>query len=1141
MKFHGGRLLVFVVAAVLTPISLWAQSSQGRIVGSVSDQSGAMVGGANVTIRNTASGVSYKQVSNAAGEYVSPPLEPGTYTVSAESAGFKKAESTPVLLEVAREIRVDLRLQPGAVTETVQVTAEGSLVDTTDSTLNGVISNKAINELPLQGRDFQNLLPLHPGVQRTPGGGFHSVNSNGNRPDDNNFFIDGADDNDVYYGETVVNDAGIAGTPASILPLDSIQELNTQEGPNAEYGVKPGVVMNLGLKSGTNAIHGSAYYFGRNSALDARNYFNSPPSPVSPLILHEFGASIGGPIKKDKWFYFVNYEGIRDKVGNPGVYDSPVTTSLQSRAGLLPSGTVPEDYSILDAQNAAGCPSAPTCNPLSFKLSNLFLFNPGFTMLPSDPAAINFDFVNTNRGDNLVLKTDYHLNDRNTLAARFIYSNTDLVEADIVAIRPEWLSTASPRTQVFGADWTSTPSPLWINNLHFSYNRFFESIEPLDHNVNPTTYGINTGVTDSRLFGFPSINPSEAISNSMGGNRGWPLDTTPTQTENFSDTVSYSRGKNNIRFGGEFRRGAVNYLRAGYGRGRVIFDTLEDFVAGNPLEWLFLYGDAARNVSMKSFGLFLQDNYRIRPRLTLNLGLRYDVTFPIKDTHNQLANYVPSAGIVQVGGGISSPYPTRYNNVSPRLGLAWDVFGTGKTVVRAAGGLIFEQPSIRTFMFNGGGLNLNPTGIAKFDLNGNEIQPNGNINSFLVDSVNVDPSDPTALHWVDSNTQVFPAAAGQACTPTAQCNVFAVNQRLKTPYVANWNLNIQQLLTPNTVLQIAYVGNRGIDLYSVTDLNQVNPEFDDGSHTIGRPLTTSCPVTPNGGQGLGGPCYPYIGYLDFLSNYANSIYHSLQVTLTKRYSNGLYLLAGYTYAHAIDTSTSNTAGVPQNSLNYAGDRGNGDFDIRNRFTLSAAYDLPSKKTKWQMLEGWQLTTIATLEGGEPYTLFDGEDDISETGEFNDRWNIVGSPKNIHWSPSTPLPYFSADSNPACAATATTPALLDSLQFNGCYVQNGTLIVPPAFGTFGNMGRNIFRGPDFRNWDFGLSKIWRLNERVKLQVRGEVFNLLNHPNFDVFSMNTDLFHLAVGTVAFTPDLGEAANPVLGSGGSRHIQLGAKFIW
>src|ERR1035438_2828623 len=328
---HAVALVLLMLSAL--EVSLVGQTSQGRILGTVVDSSGAVVPQAKVTITNTGTRVSRNLVTTSAGDYTAPNLDPGAYVVSVEATGFKKTVSTPLLLEVSREVRVDLKLQPGAATETMTVTAEGALADTTDTTLNGVLSNKAVNDLPVQGRDFQNLLELHPGVQRTPGGGFHSVTSNGNRPDDNNFFIDGADDNDAYYGETVVNDAGISGTPASFLPLDAIQEFNTQESSSSDYGVKPGVVMNIGIKSGTNNVHGTAYYFHRNAAFDARNYFDPAPSPVSALLMHEFGASLGGPIKRDKWFYFFNYEGIRDKVGNPGLTDSPVTVSLASQLG----------------------------------------------------------------------------------------------------------------------------------------------------------------------------------------------------------------------------------------------------------------------------------------------------------------------------------------------------------------------------------------------------------------------------------------------------------------------------------------------------------------------------------------------------------------------------------------------------------------------------------------------------------------------------------------------------------------------------------------------------------------------------------------------------------------------------------------
>lgn len=1171
------RLAAIVLFALVG--ALCAQTYQGRILGLVTDPSGAVVTAAKVTIRNVDTGVERNLVTNPVGEYGASDLNPGTYTVTVEAAGFKQAQSTIVALEVARDIRVNLRLQPGAQSERVEVTAQETLVDTTDNTLNGVLQNKAINELPLEGRDFQNLLPLHPGVQRTPGGGFQSITSNGNRPDDNNYFIDGATDNDVYYGESVVNEAAIQGTPASFLPLDAIQEFNTQESPSAEYGFKPGVVMNLALKSGTNDLHGSAYYFTRNSAVDARNYFDVAPGPVSALIMHQFGASLGGPIKKDKWFYFLNYEGIRDKVGNPGVYDSPVTVSLAARANELPPGSVPANYSMVDA--VAACQAAGNCNPLSLKLAQLFLPNPGFTLKQSDPAAINFDFNNTNRGDNLIAKTDYHLNDHHVFSARYFYSNSDLAEEDIIALRPQWLSTTRPITQVFGVNWVWTPNSRWTNEARFSYDSFNEALFPLDHTVNPTAYGINTGVTDPTLFGFPRINPGTDNFDYMGGNSGWPLETTPSATYSWSDTLSCTTGRHSLRMGGEFRYGDVSYYRATEGRGRVDFSDLTDFVTGTAHKWEKLYGDPKRDVSMKSLGLFAQDAFRLRPGLTLNLGLRWDVTYPIKDSRNLLANYVPTlangqpGGVVQVGDGIRTPYDTSYKGVSPRAGFAWDVFGKGRTVVRGGAGVIFEQPSIRTFLFSGGGLNLNPTAGSLGVTPGN-----GTINAFLQDS-----RDVSLINWSLAGP-VFPSESqsGSSCSLTTQCFIFAVNPHLGTPYVENWNLNIQQAFSADSLLQVAYVGNHGVDLYSITDPNQVNPNSPlenpltgcDYCEAAGRPLNENCSVA-NGGLGLGGPCFPYIGFMQLLTNKANSIYHSLQVTFTKRYSHGLYLLAGYTYAHAIDTATSNTAGVPQNSSDYNAERGNGDFDIRNRFTVSLAYDLPSRKSPLQLLQGWQVASIVTLEGSEPYTLGDFSDDVSLTGELADRWDISGSPGNIHWSPTAPLPFidasqFTADPVSGNVTGGTTPAAqkcfaaamaaggqaaanqlngnapfanlagFSSLSNPGCYVSGDTVITPPAPGTFGNMGRNIFRGPPFREWDFSVSKIWKLNERVRMQFRGEFFNILNHPNFDLFSLNNDVsVPSAVGTAIFTPDLGFASNPVLGTGGSRHIQIGAKILW
>jgi hypothetical protein len=1112
----------------LSHLTMVQAQTQGRISGRAVDSTGAVIVKAQVTIENRATHVKRVLETNASGDYVAPGIEAGMYTISVEAPNFRKVVRDSVQVEVAKDLRVDFELPPGTASEVLEVKEEAPLVDATTSTLQGVLANKAINELPLQGRDFQNLLELHPGVQRDPGGGFHSVTSNGLRPDDNNYILDGANDNDAYYGETVVNDAGISGTPASTLPLDAIQEFNTQEHPQADFGIKPGVVVNIGIKSGTDAIHGTGYYFHRNAAIDARNYFNPSPQPVAALIFHDFGGSVGGPIVKGKWFYFANYEGVRDKVGNPFNVFTPVTVSLATPGN--PGGD--PFSSIVDAINARDCVNTPSnCNQLSLNLIKYFPNNPGFTADPFDPTIINFNFNSQNRADNLVFKSDYHADDHHTFSGRYIYANSNQIEEDASPVRPEWLSHAAPITQVMGFDWTWTPNSRWVNTARFSYNSFDETIAPLDANVNPTDYGLNTGITDPKLFGFPRINPSTSYFNYLGGNSSWPLATSPSRTQNYSDSASYTAGKHAIRFGGNFSDGGVNYLRAGYGRGRIDFHYLDDFLAGNVRSWRLLYGDSARDVSMKSFGLFLQDDFRATRRLSLNLGLRYDVTRPIKDSQNRLANYIPSKGIVQVGFGISEPYKTNWANFSPRVGMAWDVYGTGKTILRSGFGIIYVQPSIRTFMFNGGGLNLNPSAL---------IQPgaNGNISSFLLTG-----ADPSLINW-STTGPIFPVndTTLNTCDATSPCSMFAVDPNLKTPYVMSWNVNLQQALSPRTVLQLGYVANRGQRLYSTVDINQVDPAIDDGGEQLGRPLTASC-------NGIGSaPCYPYLSFLNFLGNQSTSNFNSLQATLTHNYSHGLYLLAGYTFGHAIDTagSTSNLSFVPQNSFDIAAEKASGDYDIRHRITLSATYDLPSRKSWGQLFEGWQVTSIVNWQTGQPVIVYDNSNDLTGTGEGpgnanNDRWNIKGDPNNLKWSRNAPIPFFDP-SSAVCQSVATNQALQDALDYaGGCYSQNGTTLFPNAFYTFGNMGRNILRGPGFLNWDASLSKVWKLGERVNMQFRGEMFNVANHANFANGSVGGDLTSPdSFGRASATPDV-QKANPVIGSGGSRHIQLGVKLIW
>ncbi|MBS1803668.1 MAG: TonB-dependent receptor [Acidobacteria bacterium] len=1113
---------------------LFGQSQQGRIAGRVTDSTGAVIPDAKVTVTDIATGTGRELRTNGAGDYFAPDLSAGVYSVTVEMTGFQKFVRTNIRLEVASNVQIDFRLQPGQVSESIQVTGE-PLVDTMSDTLGGTLSNRAINELPLQGRDIQNLLALRPGVQRSPGGGLLSVTSNGNRSEDNNFIVDGVDNNDPYYGDTVFNGVGVQGTPATHLPLDAIQEFNTEENQGADYGWKPGVVVNVGLKGGTNQFHGTSYYFHRNVALDARNYFNEKPQPISALLLHQFGASAGGPIIRDKWFIFGVYEGVRHKVGNPFETATPLTTSLLAQGK---SSSYALEYSLPDA--IADCTAANTCNPLSLQIAKLFPTNPGNAAAiaaSESPAGINLDLKNLNREDNFLVKSDFNLTKNQVISGRWVYGNSDQTEEDGIVMRPEFLSLANTKSTVAGLNWTWTPSSSWINQAAFGFNNMWQAISTADHNVDVAkVYGINTGITDPKLGGLPCMVFTDF--DDLGGSCGWPLETTPNYNYQFTDNVSWSHGAHQIRFGGEIRRGGTDNYRASYGRGRIRFRSLTDFVTGNVRDGSLTQGDPTRHVTLNGYAGFIRDDWRVSQRLSLNLGLRYDVQMPIKEEHNLIANFIPDKGLVQVGKGIDSPYDTQWSNFSPRFGMAWDVHGTGKTVFRAGTALIYEVPPIRMFI-NGSGLNTNPTGAIGVDT--------GNIDVF---NRTISKSQ---INWTSAGP-VFDltSPASSTCDADSTCDILGVLPDLKTPRVLSWNANIQQQLSRTTVLQIAYVAQKGIDLYSHRDINQVDPILDDGSEQFGRPFTYNCPVSEGGG-GRGGPCFPWIEYAAMTENLGKSRYDGLQVTLTQKSWKGLDFLAGYTWAHALDNGTSNlSSDAPQDAFNYDANWGNGDADIRNRFTMALTYNLPERRAPLGLLKGWQFTSIVTEQTGLPYDPYDGSNDISATFTYGyERWNFAGnagdmkaSTKGIPYFPDTSFgPDAVGDDSPGGVtnnAQCLANASLSQLESYGCYQMGSAVMTPPEPLTFGNMRRNILHAPAFQNWDTSVTKLVKFNDRVSMQLRSEFFNILNHPNFYASSATSRVAGGTVGQLVFTPDVYQA-NPVVGSGGSRHIQLGLKVIW
>jgi len=1117
-----------------------AQTQEGRILGTVTDQSGGFIKGAQITIINVNTGVTRKLETNEAGDYVAPNLAPGAYKLTVEATGFKKVERTGIQLEVAKDIRLDVTLQPGSLTETVQVTEQLPLVETTNDTLGGTFANQSINDLPLNGRDFQNLVVLRPGVQRSTGGGFLSISSNGNRPEDNNFIFDGVDNNDPYYGTTVVNAEGVQGTPGSILPIDAIQEFNAQENPPAEYGWKPGAIVNLGIKSGTNDVHGTAYLFERNNAFDARNYFNPAidpntglPSAQKAVRQHQFGGSIGGPIVKNKTFIFGAYEGLRALVGNSEEVNSPATVT--AGATPSPSMSIPDAIANLQANDI-------TVSQLSLNLIPLFPTNTNTSGL------LNVSLPNKNRNDNFIIKADHHINEKHSLSGRYFMGDSLQTERDIPVLRPEWESESQLRAQVVGVNYTWIPSATWVNEARFGYNRFWQSILTADHNSDPATvYGINTGVTNPADFGMTEIAISGFLS--LGGNHGWPLLTTPNATYQFLDNVSYTRGRHTIRFGGEFRHGGSNNQRDRYGKGRIQFrgdcaydgsSPLEDFFAGCPGRGRIFVGNSIRHVTINSFGGFVQDDWHVSQHLTVNLGVRYDLNGVIHEDNNNLANFIPydaqghysttaALGIMQVGKGIDAPYRGDHNNFSPRLGLSWDPWGRGKTVIRAGGGITYEIPHLSVFLGQNGVNNASTAGINVIPTAASTGIPGAN-GTIAASAVNVSGS---SLNWSLAGP-VFDTSINCSATP---CDILAADRNLRTPYVLTWNVNIQQALTSSTSLQVGYVGNRGVKLYSVRDINQVDPN---------SPAEILCDHCEQDGRPFNA-LFPYLGFINFLGNDYTSIYHGLQATLTQRAWKGLNFVGGYTWSHAIDSVSLNRAQQPQDSTRPGLERASGDNDIRHRLTLALTYELPGRSGYAHLLEGWQINSILTVQTGAPWNLDDGfqnGNDISFTGEFSDRWNIIGDPANI--KPSfTGVPYFDfqtpATQNSACLAAASTPALQATLFTFGCYASGSTVIIPPAFGTFGTASRNPFRGPRLDNLDFSIVKTTKLNERVSLQLRAEFFNALNHPHF----MNPNTLGYVdpsdpstFGVIAATPDVA-SANPVIGTGGPRNIQLGLKF--
>jgi len=1154
-KFWG-----VVSAAFLICFSLSAQINTGRILGTVTDQTGGVIAGAAVVVTNTETGVARNLVTDGAGEYDAPNLNPGKYSVRVSNAGFEAFERQNIELEVGKDDRIDAQLTPGQVTQTVTVSETTPLLDTTSATVTGTINTESIVDIPLNGRNYQNLLQLRPGVTTKPGGGTLTTSTNGLRPEDNNYYVEGLDNDEPFTGQSIINSTLPVGDAATFVPIDAIQEVNVQTNSPAEFGKRPGAVINVGLKSGTNAIHGSAFAFGRSDKFDSAEYAFPGPAPKSPAELEQWGGTVGGPIIKDKLFYFGAFE--RQTYNISGNYPVIAPTAT----GSDPS------QSIFAAENDL-VNHGIALNPLSLKLLPLFGTN------NTNSVNQNFGFPNVVSIYNILGKIDYHLSDHHTLAGSYFLGNGTALAESITnpgLTQPQFRDNAKLRAQFVTLSWTWTPNSTWVNDLRFGWNQHQRIDHVDDINTPLSTYGINTGVTDPLLGGFPTIQV-RAFSQ-LGGDQNLPKDYGPSKDYDVVDHVSFLRGKHAFKFGAEtlFIRPYLGNHTAGRGLfnfsgknvsalpGSTIAKStpLEDFLAGIPDSnkgGNVLNGNPLRHLRQEDYSGFFEDTWHVLPHVTLNYGLRYEYFTVMRDANNLIGNWDPAAGFEQVGVNVSSAYNGYHKDFSPRLGVAWDVGGKGKTVVRAGGGVYYVDLVAAALVDQtqipgkASGLTSIPTAYTTgADGKAAPLDPltSGGIGtaslSFPGSSLNWSLAGPIFPAGTFGGSSGFSCGDGLKVAGVKHpkpCNITAIDKNIVPPRVVTWTFGIQRTLTNNFTLEVNYIGDHSNNLVGVQDINAFNPQ---SPAEIAACAQGNCePITnrPYYGQ------YPYLQYINWLSNIDRSNFNALQTTLTARSYHGLGFVAAYTYSHALDDySTARGIHTPQDNLNPNLDYSNSDFDQRHHFSFTLNYALPGRKGYGQMLEGWVVNSAVLIQSGLPWSPVDQSDNSGSGDGKSDRWDFFGNPNDFKigkypipfYAPTEPAPFNVFPAKCVQEATAIgTAGPGGNLANFGCFAQGNSVFIAPLTGTYGTAARNLFRDDGFRDWDFSLFKNFTVKERLTAQFRVEVFNILN--NTILANPNSPTIGGAGSLCSCqTPDTA-GQNPLLGTGGARALQLGLKLLF